>query len=631
MKSAALALALMATMLAGPATGVFADGGVFFDAGAGYWSRAVSRGELFALPSLVGGSLGVGYTLGALGLSAEAGIAGSNEGANPRFSGAEQDVGGFQVPLLLKGSYSLSPGSKLSLSPELFAGAVWTDPALVARNLYAEGSTPAEWGLLGGAGLKGAWNVSSGATLYIAGYVDYRMDTADLADTDRHSANFSIKAGVQIHPFGSGSGGSSSKVKKSSRGGRAGTRPAAYSAAAEPATPAAPQSAGSDAVLLAALRSGPGMGTAKASALSDTRTPNSLAYVLRDGGLLDAAMAATPAQAEAADAELVSAEGTAEPAVAELAPETQPAAVAATPVASQPVANSSINTVSNTPNTAAPGNAAPVAAVPASAASAPAATPAASGARMVNASASAVPAAAATPAAAPKAVPAVAPASAPATAAASGGTWDAAALKADIAALKADVIEMNRYLGGSATETAAPARGATAAATPAKAAAQPATVTAPANAAATATVSAASVQAVPTSSQTASTTSVAQPVAYTSDGALSGTIYYRPDETRSPVLYSIPTLDAVGKKLHDNQALTVTVRGYAAAAGTVYGQRAVSEQRAKYCADYLNLKWEVAYERMRLEWYGAARKPGSAGQYSDESYNRAVDLVLSGE
>jgi outer membrane protein OmpA-like peptidoglycan-associated protein len=111
----------------------------------------------------------------------------------------------------------------------------------------------------------------------------------------------------------------------------------------------------------------------------------------------------------------------------------------------------------------------------------------------------------------------------------------------------------------------------------------------------------------------------------------SKTIYYNPNETKAPVIYSIPTLDAVGKRLQEKEDLVLIVRGYAAAAGTVDGQKAVSEQRAKYCADYLNQKWDIDYDRMRVEWYGAAQKPELAEDYKDIKYNRAVDLVLVAE
>ncbi|MDR0551929.1 MAG: OmpA family protein [Spirochaetaceae bacterium] len=110
-------------------------------------------------------------------------------------------------------------------------------------------------------------------------------------------------------------------------------------------------------------------------------------------------------------------------------------------------------------------------------------------------------------------------------------------------------------------------------------------------------------------------------------GARLDTVYFFPDMTQSVITYSLPVVDEVGRRLKENPNLTVTIRGYAAPAGSTEGQMVVSESRARYSANYLNKNYGVSLDRITIEWYGATKRPEQTGQYKDIGLYRAVELV----
>ena len=111
------------------------------------------------------------------------------------------------------------------------------------------------------------------------------------------------------------------------------------------------------------------------------------------------------------------------------------------------------------------------------------------------------------------------------------------------------------------------------------------------------------------------------------NGGRLDTVYFPPNTARPTVVFSLPVLDEVGEKMRGDPNLVVSIRGYAAPAGTADGQRIVSETRARYCADYLNKKYGVDYERMTIEWFGATKRPEKMGAYNESGLYRAVELV----
>jgi outer membrane protein OmpA-like peptidoglycan-associated protein len=106
-----------------------------------------------------------------------------------------------------------------------------------------------------------------------------------------------------------------------------------------------------------------------------------------------------------------------------------------------------------------------------------------------------------------------------------------------------------------------------------------------------------------------------------------GVLYFPPD---SAVPAAPAALDGAGELLRANPALTVTLRGYAAPHGTPAGQRALSEARARFCADYLRGEYGIAAERITVEWYGADRVPeaGPGGQPEGAEGRRCVEILI---
>jgi outer membrane protein OmpA-like peptidoglycan-associated protein len=99
-----------------------------------------------------------------------------------------------------------------------------------------------------------------------------------------------------------------------------------------------------------------------------------------------------------------------------------------------------------------------------------------------------------------------------------------------------------------------------------------------------------------------------------------------PAERAVPVRSHLVELDAAGALLQSDQELRVTLRGYTAPRGTEQGRRILSEARARYCENYLAEKWDIARERITVEWYGADRLP-EADDGSDWR-RRCVEIII---
>jgi outer membrane protein OmpA-like peptidoglycan-associated protein len=85
-------------------------------------------------------------------------------------------------------------------------------------------------------------------------------------------------------------------------------------------------------------------------------------------------------------------------------------------------------------------------------------------------------------------------------------------------------------------------------------------------------------------------------------------------------------LDAAGEELRASAALGVTLRGYTAPYSTPGAQRALSETRARYCAEYLEREYGIERERITIEWYGADSLP-EASDGSDRT-RRCVEILI---
>jgi outer membrane protein OmpA-like peptidoglycan-associated protein len=103
------------------------------------------------------------------------------------------------------------------------------------------------------------------------------------------------------------------------------------------------------------------------------------------------------------------------------------------------------------------------------------------------------------------------------------------------------------------------------------------------------------------------------------------TLYFPPDAAL-PVRSHLVELDAAGELLRSSPELAVSLRGYTAPYGTVAGQIGLSEERARFCAGYLEREWGIETERIDIAWYGADRLPETGN--GEEWRRRCVEIVI---
>jgi len=103
------------------------------------------------------------------------------------------------------------------------------------------------------------------------------------------------------------------------------------------------------------------------------------------------------------------------------------------------------------------------------------------------------------------------------------------------------------------------------------------------------------------------------------------TVYFEPDTAVLIERYR-PVLDKAGERLKANGSARVTLRGYAAPFGTAESCVTVSRERAEFCMEYFIKKYGIEKDRIRIEYYGAAKEPvwKDAGMES----RRCVELVF---
>jgi outer membrane protein OmpA-like peptidoglycan-associated protein len=102
-------------------------------------------------------------------------------------------------------------------------------------------------------------------------------------------------------------------------------------------------------------------------------------------------------------------------------------------------------------------------------------------------------------------------------------------------------------------------------------------------------------------------------------------LYFPPDQA-VPVPSQLVELDRAGETLRAFPDARLTLRGYTAPYGTPGGRRALSEERARFCADYLGRTYGIPAERIVMEWYGADRAP--AGDDGADWRRRCVEIII---
>jgi outer membrane protein OmpA-like peptidoglycan-associated protein len=100
-------------------------------------------------------------------------------------------------------------------------------------------------------------------------------------------------------------------------------------------------------------------------------------------------------------------------------------------------------------------------------------------------------------------------------------------------------------------------------------------------------------------------------------------VYFRADSTALIEDYR-PVLDDAGRRLRENPALRITLKGYTAPTGTQNGMTALSAARSWYCAEYLMNYYGIAEQRMSIEFYGAQE----TSEQRAWELRRRVDLII---
>jgi outer membrane protein OmpA-like peptidoglycan-associated protein len=102
-------------------------------------------------------------------------------------------------------------------------------------------------------------------------------------------------------------------------------------------------------------------------------------------------------------------------------------------------------------------------------------------------------------------------------------------------------------------------------------------------------------------------------------------VLYFPADAALPVSSHLAELDAAAELLISSAAL-VRLRGYTAPYNTPEAQRALSEERARFCGEYLIKEHGIAPERIITEWYGAERLPESSD--GSDWTRRCVEIII---
>jgi outer membrane protein OmpA-like peptidoglycan-associated protein len=103
-------------------------------------------------------------------------------------------------------------------------------------------------------------------------------------------------------------------------------------------------------------------------------------------------------------------------------------------------------------------------------------------------------------------------------------------------------------------------------------------------------------------------------------------VLHFPAERAVPVRSHLVELDAAAELLRASPELSVTLRGYTAPYGTPGGRRALSERRARFCADYLEREQGIERGRITVEWYGADKEPEAAA--GEDRRRRCVEIIM---
>jgi outer membrane protein OmpA-like peptidoglycan-associated protein len=103
-------------------------------------------------------------------------------------------------------------------------------------------------------------------------------------------------------------------------------------------------------------------------------------------------------------------------------------------------------------------------------------------------------------------------------------------------------------------------------------------------------------------------------------------VLYFPPNMAVPVQSHLVELDAAGEALREFPDAKLTLRGYTAPYGRPEQRLALSEERVRFCADYLARTYGIPDERIGMEWYGADKAP--AHKDGTDWRMRCVEIIV---
>jgi outer membrane protein OmpA-like peptidoglycan-associated protein len=104
-------------------------------------------------------------------------------------------------------------------------------------------------------------------------------------------------------------------------------------------------------------------------------------------------------------------------------------------------------------------------------------------------------------------------------------------------------------------------------------------------------------------------------------------IYFEADRGTRIVAQSLPLLQEAGRLLQTDPEARVILEGYAAPSGTTRGQAAISAARVWHCAEYLRREYNVAEERITMQFFGAQETFASGDP--EWHLRRRVEVIIN--
>jgi outer membrane protein OmpA-like peptidoglycan-associated protein len=107
---------------------------------------------------------------------------------------------------------------------------------------------------------------------------------------------------------------------------------------------------------------------------------------------------------------------------------------------------------------------------------------------------------------------------------------------------------------------------------------------------------------------------------------LQRSIYFEPNRGTKVLARSMPLLREAGRLLRRNPGARIILRGYAAPSGTTESQVVLSAARVWVCVEYFKQEFNIAEDRIRMQFFGAEKTPISKS--AEWQLRRRVELII---